>query len=72
MKAVTYRDSAPGIAASSSVEEGWEKIDLTKLFEGDFRMHPTGVYSSRIGAVFAEPEETSQVKVGTGTKGEAA
>ncbi len=72
MKAVTYRDSVPGIAASSSAEEGWEKLDLTKLFEGGFRMYPTGLYSSQIPAVFAEPEEISQVKVGSGTKYEAA
>lgn len=59
MKAVTYRDSVPGIATSPSVKNGWEKLDLTKLFEGEFRMYPTGFYSSEGVADFAEAEETS-------------
>lgn len=50
MKAVTYRDSVPGIVTSPSAGKGWEKLDLTKLFEGEFRMYPTGFYSSEIAA----------------------
>lgn len=72
MKAVTYRDSAPGIVASSSTVKGWEKLDLIKLFEGNFRMYPTGLYSSEIAAAFAGAEETSQVNEETRTKEETA
>ena len=72
MKAVTYRDSAPGIVTSSSAVKGWEKLDRTKLFEGDFRMYPTGLYSSQIATTFTGAEETSQANEGTGTKDEAA
>lgn len=72
VKAVTYRDSAPGIVTSPSAAKGWEKLDLTKLFEGDFRMYPNGLYSSRIAAAFAGAEESSQPNEGNGTKNEAA
>tara|TARA_E500000305_G_C4018335_1_gene237107 strand:+ start:430 stop:648 length:219 start_codon:yes stop_codon:yes gene_type:complete len=71
VKAVTYRDTVPGTVTSTPAAKGWEKLDLTKLFEGEFRMHPTGFYSSQIVAVFAEQEENSQAKVEAGTKDEA-
>lgn len=71
MKAVTYRDSAPGIVTSPSAAKGWEKLDLIKLFEGNFRMYPTGLYSSKIAAAFTGTEETSQANERAGTKDEA-
>jgi len=67
VKAVTYRDTVPGIATSASAEKGWEKLDLTKLFEGNFHMYPTGFYCSEIAAASAEAEEVSPVNEATGT-----
>ncbi|MEQ8334446.1 hypothetical protein [Nisaea sp.] len=61
MKAVTYRDSVPGIATSASATKGWQKLDLTKLFEGEFRMFPTGLYSSQAVAESAGAEKNSQL-----------
>lgn len=72
MKAVTYRDSVPGIATSASATKDWQKLDLTKLFEGEFRMFPTGLYSSRAVADSAGVEKSSRKNEGAEPKSKIA
>lgn len=65
MKPVSFRDNAPGLATRAKPRNRWEKLDLERVFEEEFRFHPTGIYSGLLVEEFAGPEEAAEPPVKT-------